>query len=143
MTHRPLKLYIFCCSTHVDTEALGQRLGENSGDVLKTVSIPCSGKVDVLYLIKTFETGADGVIIVTCRNGECRYIEGNLRAGKRAEAVDALLREIGLDGNRISVIQIEEDGMEKLIGDIEHFRAELKQILFDNEALSSSAQGSR
>ena len=48
--------------------------------MLKTISLPCSGKVDIPYLLKAFETGADGVAIVTCQKNECRHFEGNLRA---------------------------------------------------------------
>ena len=54
--------------------------------MIKTISLPCSGKVDIPYLLKAFETGADGVAIVTCKKNECRHFEGNLRAHKRAEA---------------------------------------------------------
>jgi len=97
-------------------------------DELKIISLPCSGKIDVLYLIKAFETGADGVAVVTCRKGECRYLEGNLRAEKRAEAVDALLEEIGLSRGRMAVIQLKEGGTNQLIREIEDFRAKIRDL---------------
>ena len=83
--------------------------------------------MDVLYLIKAFETGADGVIVVTCKKGECRYLEGSIRAQKRAEAVDALLQEIGMGKGRMAVIQLKEGGTEQLIGEIEDFLDEIKK----------------
>ena len=111
---------------------------EMDNDELKTISLPCSGKIDVLYLIKAFETGADGVVVVTCRKGECRYLEGNLRARKRAEAVDALLEEIGLSRGHMAVIQLKEGGTNQLIREIEDFRAVIRELLQTGD--SSSAQ---
>ena len=66
-------------------------------------------------------------IVITCKKGECRYLEGNLRAQKRAEAVDALLQEIGMGKGRMAVIQLKEGGTEQLIGEIEDFLDEIKE----------------
>jgi len=120
-TDRRLKLYIFCCSSSLDTEKFLQHSGGLDGDILKIISLPCSGKIDVLYLLKAFETGADGVVVVTCKEGECKYLEGNIRARKRAEAVDSLLEEIGLGRGRMTVVQMKDGGTEELIEEIRDF----------------------
>ena len=121
-----LKLYIFYCSNSIDTVDMSRCCSQFDGDTFKTISLPCSGKVDALYLIKAFETGADGVVIVTCKEGECCYLEGNLRARKRAEAVDSLLEEIGYGRGRMAVIRMTEGGAEQLILDIREFRSGIK-----------------
>ena len=95
-------------------------------DELKAIPLPCSGKVDILYLTKAFETGADGVAVVTCKQGECRYLEGNLRARKRVEAVDALLEEIGLGKGRMVIIQMGDGGIEQVMREVEDFRIRIK-----------------
>jgi len=78
-------------------------------------------------LIKAFETGADGAILVTCMRGECKYLEGNLRAHRRAQAVDSLLEEIGLGKGRMVVIQQKEDGgVEHIIDEIENLSASIR-----------------
>ena len=83
----------------------------------------------MLYLIKAFETGADGVVIVTCKQDACRYLEGNLRAIKRAQAVDALLEEVGLGKGRIKVVQAKEEGtVEQIIREVDAFRATIKGL---------------
>jgi len=127
--NRQLKLYIFYCSNSLDTESLLQCFGEIGDDEFKAISLPCSGKVDVLYMMKAFETGADGVIVVTCRKGECRFLEGNLRAQKRAESVDELLQETGLGKGRIAVIQLKDGGTKQLIEEIGNFCAEVREML--------------
>ena len=129
MPDKPLKLYIFCCSTSVDTVKLARCFTEIGSDELKVISLPCSGKVDALYLIKAFETGTDGVLVVTCKKGECRYLEGNLRAQKRTEAVNTLLDEIGMGKGRIAVIQTEEGKTEQLIREIEEFRDVVRNLI--------------
>ena len=77
--------------------------------------------MDVPYLIKAFETGADGVAIVTCPRNECRHFEGNLRAHKRAEAVESLLEEIGLGAGRMAVFECGQQGAGQVLGEIRQF----------------------
>jgi coenzyme F420-reducing hydrogenase delta subunit len=123
-----MKLYLFCCSTRIDLEDLERSFSGQNGCEVRVISLPCSGKVDKLYLVKAFETGADGVAVVTCGKGECRYLEGNLRARKRSEAVDALLGEIGMGKGRVTVIQLGEGGMEQAIREMCAFRAAIEQM---------------
>jgi F420-non-reducing hydrogenase iron-sulfur subunit len=70
-------------------------------------------------MVKAFETGADGVLVITCPLGECHNLEGNLRAKKRALAVKTLLDEIGLGQGRIKLIQLQEGDTGKIMREIE------------------------
>jgi len=128
MNNRPLKLYIFCCSTCLDPEHLMKLTSEFNGDTVKVISLPCSGKIDVLYLVKAFETGADGAVIVTCKPGECRYLEGNFRARLRAEAVDLLLEEIGMGRGRMAVVSMDDRGPEQLVFEVREFIQNLQRL---------------
>ncbi len=126
VTDRSFKIYLFCCSSSFDPVKLTQRNGEH--DDMKVVPLPCSGKMDILYLTRAFETGADGVVVVTCKHGECRYLEGNLRARKRAEAVNALLEETGIGIDRVTLIEMDEGGIENVIRRVDDFRARLRAM---------------
>jgi F420-non-reducing hydrogenase iron-sulfur subunit len=125
MSDKATKIHLFCCSSNIDTDELIRRCSQN-GNTLKTIPLPCSGKVDILYMTKAFEAGADGVVVVTCKQGECRYLEGNLRARKRVEAVDTLLDEIGLGQGRMAIIQLGDGGIEQVIRDVENFKQKIK-----------------
>ena len=127
MSQRPLKIYIFCCTNSIDLKEMSDYCCQAGRDSLKVVGLPCSGKIDVPYLIKAFETGADGVVIVTCKVQECTYLEGNLRAVKRAEAVDKLLEEIGYGSGRMDVIQL-SDGPEQILREVTAFREKVKAL---------------
>jgi coenzyme F420-reducing hydrogenase delta subunit len=56
-----------------------------------------------------------------CREGECRYLEGNFRARKRAGAVEELLKESGLGNGRVAVIQMDDRGIEQAKRELEAF----------------------
>jgi len=114
-------MYVFYCSNKLEQDQLSSGFSGLDGITVKTISLPCSGKVDILYLMKAFETGADGVVIVTCKQNECRHLEGNLRAQKRAEAVESLLEEIGMGKGRMVVVMLKEDGVERVLAEIKDF----------------------
>ena len=107
---------------------MAAEINKLSGVTVKTVGLPCSGKIDVPYLIKAFETGADGAVIVTCKSNECQHMEGNLRANKRAEAVESLLEEIGTGKGRMAVIMLKDGGVEQVFGEIKDFISRVKNL---------------
>jgi len=73
---------------------------------LQSVKLPCSSMVKDVFLLRAFESGSDAVVVLVCPEGECRYVEGNIRAKKRVKWVKNLLDEIGLDGRRLSIFNI-------------------------------------
>ena len=123
MTEKKPKIYIFYCTGSAGAAAMAQSYAGN-GDV-KAVPVPCSGKIDILYITKAFETGAEGMAVLTCPRGECRYLEGNLRAEKRVESIDALLEEAGLGKCRAITIQVREDTAREAAEELERFCARL------------------
>jgi len=114
-------IYVLHCSTSFEAADLTAPW-RGHADGVKAIPLPCSGRIDILYLTKAFEGGADGLAVVMCKQGECRYLEGNLRARKRAEAVDALLDEAGVGKGRVAVIQMDSAGMDKVMSELADFR---------------------
>jgi coenzyme F420-reducing hydrogenase delta subunit len=70
---------------------------------IKIVKLPCSGTVDILYILKAFEQGADGVFVAGCLKGGCHFVEGNLRAEKRVARARNILDKIGLGKDRLEM----------------------------------------
>jgi len=114
----------YCANSMAESELedLQARLGAEG---LRMLSLPCSGKATIPYLLKAFEKGADGVVVCTCPEPQCKHLEGNLRASKRAEAVEALLDEIGLGKGRVLVVTKEQGQMDKLVDGIQRLAVEL------------------
>ncbi len=75
-------------------------------DSIRIIRLPCTGKVDVIHLMKSFQKGADGAYVVGCLEGECHFLTGNLRAKKRVEYTKNLLNEIGIGGERLEMYNI-------------------------------------
>jgi coenzyme F420-reducing hydrogenase delta subunit len=128
MNSRALKTYVFYCSNGLNEDQLANRCLGLEGDTVKTIGLPCSGKIDIPYLVKAFETGADGVVIVSCKQNECRHLEGSLRAQKRAEVVESLLEEIGMGKGRMAVIELQKDGVEQAISEIKDFIDSIRKL---------------
>ena len=73
---------------------------------VRIILLPCTGKVDAIVLMKAFEDGADGVFVAGCMEGECHFVEGNLRAKKKVAYVRRLLKEVGTDPQRIEMFNL-------------------------------------
>ncbi len=73
---------------------------------IKIIRVPCTGKVDVMYLLRAIQKGADGVYCVGCLEGACHYNEGNLRCRERVDHARMLLEEIGIEGDRVRMYNL-------------------------------------
>ena len=73
---------------------------------IKVVRVPCTGKVDLLHILKAFESGVDGVYVAGCLEGECHFLTGNLRAKKRVLYAKELLEEVGIRGERVEMFNL-------------------------------------
>jgi len=75
-------------------------------DTIRIIRVPCTGKVDILHILRAFEKGADGVYVVGCMEGDCRFERGNIRARKRVEQAREILDTIGVGGERIQMFNL-------------------------------------
>ncbi|MCE5245116.1 MAG: hydrogenase iron-sulfur subunit, partial [Desulfobacteraceae bacterium] len=73
---------------------------------VRIVKVPCTGRVDAVHLLKAVEMGADGVFVAGCLEGECHYRQGNLRAKKRVEYVRGILKSIGIEPERVVMVNL-------------------------------------
>jgi coenzyme F420-reducing hydrogenase delta subunit len=73
---------------------------------IKIIQVPCSGRVDILHLLRAIEDGADGVYVAGCLEGECHFLTGNLKAKKRVQYVKKVLEEIGLEPERVEMFNL-------------------------------------
>ena len=73
---------------------------------IKIIRVPCTGKVDILHILRAFEKGADGVYAVGCMEGDCHFTSGNFRARKRIEQAKVLLDTVGVGGERVEMFNL-------------------------------------
>ena len=70
---------------------------------LRIIRVPCSGRVDPLFVVKAFQDGADGVMVLGCHPGDCHYQQGNYFAQRRYALMHRLLEFIGIETERVFV----------------------------------------
>lgn len=63
---------------------------------IKVIMMPCTGRVDIIHLLKAFEAGADAVFVAGCLEGECHYLMGNIRAKKRVNKLKKDFTQMGV-----------------------------------------------
>jgi F420-non-reducing hydrogenase iron-sulfur subunit len=94
----------FCCHFCAYTAAdLAGTMRLQYPPNVRIVRLPCTGKVDVRFLLEAFEKGADGVYVAGCLEGDCHFLTGNFRAKKRVAYAKKLLDEIGFGGERLEM----------------------------------------
>jgi F420-non-reducing hydrogenase iron-sulfur subunit len=91
----------FCCNwcSYAGADLAGTSRLQYPPNV-RIVRVMCSGMVHPKLVMDALNKGADGVLICGCHPGDCHYLEGNLRAQKRAEAIGLMLEDFGLEPER-------------------------------------------
>ncbi len=67
---------------------------------IRIIRVMCSGMVHPNIVIDALTKGADGVLMCGCHPGDCHYLEGNLKAEARAEAIKLMLQDFGIEEER-------------------------------------------
>ena len=68
---------------------------------IRIIRVMCTGMVDPIYVLRSFELGMDGVMIAGCHIGDCHYISGNVRAEERVGKLRQLIHTLGLEDERL------------------------------------------
>jgi len=101
------KIVAFCCDFCAFAAAdLAGAMRLQYQPNVRIIRLPCTGKVDAIHLMKAFEDGADAVFVAGCLEGECHYLEGNLRAKQRVAYVKRLLAEVQIEPERLEMFNL-------------------------------------
>jgi len=68
---------------------------------VRIIKLPCTGRIDPLFILKAFEQGADAVLVSGCHPGDCHYTSGNYHARRRWGLFRRLLEFTGIDSRRL------------------------------------------
>ncbi len=97
------RIVAFVCNwcTYTGADLAGTSRRQMAHNV-RIVRLPCTGRIDPLFVTKAFERGADGVIVSGCHPGDCHYTEGNYHARRRFRYFRELLEFTGIDTRRVT-----------------------------------------
>jgi len=96
------RLVAFVCNwcTYAGADLAGTSRLQYAPNV-RIVKLPCTGRIDPLFILKAFEGGADGVLVSGCHPGDCHYTSGNYHARRRWTVFRELLSFAGISEDRL------------------------------------------
>ena len=68
---------------------------------IRVLRVPCSGRVDPMFILKSLQNGFDGVLVSGCHPGDCHYLSGNYNARRKFAVLKPLLEYIGIEPERV------------------------------------------
>jgi len=95
---------------------------------IRVIRVPCSGRVDPLFVLKCFQNGADGVLISGCHPGDCHYTDGNYHARRRFALLRDFLDYLGIDKKRLRVEWVSASEGQRFAEMVSDFTAELTKL---------------
>jgi heterodisulfide reductase subunit D len=122
-------IIIFLCNWGPHTAF--QLLQDKSADIpyeIKMVRIPCSGRINKSLLLKAFEKGADGVALVGCSPGACRYGNGTEISGTNIADTRSILKLLGLGEERLRHATFLPDETDALLKFLTDFAGDIREM---------------
>lgn len=98
------KIIAFCCNwcSYSGADLAGTNRLSYPAEV-KIIRVPCSCRINPMFVLRAFQRGADGVILCGCHPGDCHYTTGNYYTRRRMALLISMLDYMGVDKGRIEV----------------------------------------
>lgn len=95
---------------------------------VRIVKLLCTGRVEPTLLLEAFRHGADAVFVAGCMEGECHFVEGNLRAKESVEYAKQLIEEAGIDPRRLEMFNMSAAMARKFVDAVEEMASRLEEL---------------
>lgn len=121
------KIIAFVCNwcTYTGADLAGTSRLKYQPNV-RMIKLPCTGRIDPVFIIKAFEKGADGVLVSGCHPGDCHYNAGNFHARRRWIMFHKLLDYLGIDESRIHFSWVSASEGKKFVDVVNDFTNKVK-----------------
>jgi coenzyme F420-reducing hydrogenase delta subunit len=95
---------------------------------VRVVRVPCSGRVNPLFVLKSLENGFDGVLVSGCHPGDCHYISGNYIARRKFTTLKTALEFIGVEPGRVQFAWVSAGEGEKFAQVVARVTDDVKKL---------------
>lgn len=121
------KIVAFVCNwcTYTGADLAGTSRLKYQPNV-RMIKLPCTGRIDPVFIIKAFEKGADGVLVSGCHPGDCHYNAGNFHARRRWIMFHKLLDYLGIDESRLHFSWVSASEGKKFVDVVNAFTNKVK-----------------
>lgn len=98
------KILAFCCQWCSYAAAdLASNLRIQYPSNVRIIRVPCTGRVDILHLLRSIKDGTDGVFVSGCMLDDCHYVNGNYKCAWRVELAKNILGQLSIEPERIEM----------------------------------------
>lgn len=95
---------------------------------VRVIRVPCSGRVNPLYLIKALQQGIDGVLVSGCHPGDCHYLTGNYSARRRFALLKSFIEFLGIEEGRLQFSWVSAAEGEKFSNVVKEVTERIKKL---------------
>ena len=88
----------------------------------------CTGRIDPEFVLKAFQSGADGVLILGCHPGDCHYKEGNYKALRRFHLLRNMLKQFGIEEGRLRLDWVSASEADKFVQTVNEMVDSIKAL---------------
>jgi len=107
---------------------------------VRIIRVPCSGRINPIFILKALQNGADAVLVSGCHPGDCHYIKGNLLARRKFALLKSLLEYTGIESERVFFSWVSASEGNRFADLIEHISQEVR-LLGPGSLLQKKDQG--
>ncbi len=115
----------WCSYTGADLAGVSRIKSAPNVRVIRTM---CSGRVDPVFILKAFQLGADGVIVMGCHLGDCHYQEGNYKTIRRIPFLKRLVQQFGIDPRRLRLEWVSASEGDRFAGVVNEMTEEIRKL---------------
>lgn len=115
----------WCLYTKADQADIAR--AQELSDV-KVIRVPCSGRINPLFILKALEEGHDGVLVVGCHPGDCHYKEGNYLSRRKFATLKSFLEYLGIGKGRVQFAWVSPAEKGKFPGVVKGLIEDVKKL---------------
>jgi len=95
---------------------------------LRIVRVMCSGRVDPVFILEAFRSGADGVLVAGCHPGDCHYLSGNYKTVNRVLLLKKVLGQLGLEPERLRLEWVSASEGDRFATIVKNMTEEIRKL---------------
>ena len=115
----------WCSYTGADLAGVSRIKSAPNVRVVRTM---CSGRVDPAFILKAYQLGADGVVVMGCHLGDCHYQEGNYKTIRRIPFLKRLIAQFGIDPRRLRLEWVSASEGDRFAEVVNGFTEEIRAL---------------
>jgi F420-non-reducing hydrogenase iron-sulfur subunit len=115
----------WCSYTGADLAGVSRIKSVPNVRIIRTM---CSGRVDPAFILKAFQRGADGVVVMGCHFGDCHYQEGNYKSMRRVRFLSRLIARFGIDPRRLRLEWVSASEGDRFAEVVNTFTEEVRSL---------------